>query len=169
MASKPISLADWIEHKRALGNRSFMSAALNGMEVAGERARALLVQKTNEARKVDRGAFRLGWKSAVDRTDKSLAIWNVAPHAAVVEYGRRRGKKGPPPAVLQRWVRRKLGIKKPKQVRAVAFLIGRKIRLKGIPGVHILGRANREIRALITAEAGRAIMRAVAGKNPDGI
>jgi len=40
----------------------------------------------------------------------------------------------PPPAALEGWVRRRLGVTSDRQARALAFLIGRKISREGTPG-----------------------------------
>jgi len=50
----------------------------------------------------------------------------------------------PPPAAIEGWVRRRLGITNDRQVREVAFLIGRKIARSGTPGRHLFERALEE-------------------------
>lgn len=57
----------------------------------------------------------------------------------VMEKGRRFGK-APPPGALDRWVRIVLGVA-PKRVRSVAFLVGRKIKQRGIVGRFFLRKA----------------------------
>jgi len=47
----------------------------------------------------------------------------------------------PPPAALEGWVRRRLGVTDDRQVREVAFLIGRKISRSGTPGRFLFERA----------------------------
>lgn len=58
----------------------------------------------------------------------------------VMETGRRAGRKRPPPGVLDRWVRIRLGVPA-KRVKSVAFLIGRKIGRRGIMGRFFLRKA----------------------------
>ncbi len=54
-----------------------------------------------------------------------------------VELGRKPGKF-PPPAPIQLWVRRKLGISDDRQVRVVAFLVARAIARRGTqPGARM--------------------------------
>ena len=53
-----------------------------------------------------------------------------AAHGYYVEHGRRPGK-APPPDAIQLWVRRKLGINDDREVKSVAFLIGRAIAERG--------------------------------------
>ena len=47
----------------------------------------------------------------------------------------------PPPAAIEGWVRRRLGITDDRQAREVAFLIGRKIAHSGTPGRFLFERA----------------------------
>lgn len=54
-------------------------------------------------------------------------------HALYVHDGRRPGGKMPPIDRLQPWVERKLGVG-PDRSRSVAFLVGRKIKRRGITG-----------------------------------
>lgn len=67
-----------------------------------------------------------------------VAEWPAA-YAEVALRGRRPGK-GPPPGALDAWVRRVLGVSGEKAVRAVAFLVGRKIARRGTPGDPFLHR-----------------------------
>jgi len=50
----------------------------------------------------------------------------------------------PPPAAIEGWVRRRLGITGDREVREVAFLIGRKIARVGTPGQFFFERALRD-------------------------
>lgn len=61
------------------------------------------------------------------------------PYAAVMELGRRPGKPGPPLAPIKEWVRRKLGLQG-KELDSAAFLIRRKIHVKGIEPRHFFKR-----------------------------
>lgn len=67
----------------------------------------------------------------------------------------------PPPGALDGWVRRRLGISDARQVREVAFLIGRKIARRGTPGHFFFERALREnearVAALLDEEVNRAL------------
>ena len=63
------------------------------------------VKATNAAKAVDQGFFKLSWSA---RAVKDGAILeNTAPYAAVLEYGRRPGRLGPPLAPIYAWVQRK--------------------------------------------------------------
>jgi hypothetical protein len=57
----------------------------------------------------------------------------------------------PPPAALEGWVRRRLGITGDREVREVAFLIGRKIARVGTPGQHFFERALRDNESRVLA------------------
>jgi hypothetical protein len=74
---------------------------------------------------MDRGHYKLGFKARATRNGAELR--NDAPHAAVIEYGRRPGSRMPPVEAIRGWARRK-GLPK-----GVAFLIARSIARKGIP------------------------------------
>ena len=67
----------------------------------------------------------------------------------------------PPPGALAGWVRRRLGISNEKQVREIAFLIGRKISRQGTEGHHIFERTLREneqrVLAILDEEVSRVL------------
>lgn len=99
---------------------------------------------------VDRGTYRRSFQ--YEDIEGGATVYNSAPYAAVIEYGRRKGAKGPPLKVLMEWVVRKklvAGGRKANQsdVRGVAWLIQRAIKRRGIPGRHVLGIASRNIQA----------------------
>jgi hypothetical protein len=67
----------------------------------------------------------------------------------------------PPPAALEGWVRRRLGVTEGRQAREVAFLIARKIARAGTPGHLFFQRALEQnedrVVAMIDEELGRAL------------
>ncbi len=105
----------------------------------------------------DRGTYARRFKAR--RLPEGAELRNDAPHAGVIEFGRRPGRRPPPVAVILRWVRRvgldvsglaskRRGVrKKSKGKRArkgrvqgvrraqaqVAFLIARAIGRRGLP------------------------------------
>jgi hypothetical protein len=87
-------------------------------------------------RRYDTGA--LG-QSITDRlTRPSQGAWlgevySPLVYAPVMEFGRRPGARMPPIDPIQRWVRRKLGLRS-SEARGVAFVIARSIGRRGIPG-----------------------------------
>ena len=50
-----------------------------------------------------------------------------------VEHGRGTAGRPPPPAALYLWVKRKMGVRDPRQIKQVAFLISRKQKRLPIP------------------------------------
>ncbi len=72
-------------------------------------------------------------------------------YAGVMEFGRRPGARWPPLLPILFWVKTKLRIEDEKQAKSVAFLIARKIGIKGIPGHFAFGRA---LEVLITEAKG---------------
>ena len=79
----------------------------------------------------------------VDENGRPVGRVFLAPPAdrygLFVEVGTR--PHFPPPAALEGWVRRRLGIASDREVREVAFLIGRKIARAGTPGRFFFERA----------------------------
>lgn len=74
-------------------------------EIATE-AEARAVMATDAADLVDKSQFKRGWGSR--KIAKGGEIGNDAPHAAVLEHGRRPMRPGPPFAPIFEWVTRKL-------------------------------------------------------------
>lgn len=69
--------------------------------------------------RVDDGQKRRSTDGLRDMRFRKLPamLINDAPHAAVIEHGRRPGAKPPPLAPIVRWVERKLGIPAPASLR----------------------------------------------------
>ncbi len=89
---------------------------------------------------VDTGLYAQSWDFTVD--EEKAVLGNFAPHAAIIEYGARKGFR-PPIDILRAWAKRVL--RDPSQppdysveVRQLAFLTQRKIFNEGIKGKHIL-------------------------------
>lgn len=100
------------------------------------------------------GAYRTSWE--VQRTKTGAKLVNLAPYAKVIEWGRRPGAKAPPPEVIQAWVRAKLVSSgkvgdTDKEVKSVAFLIGRAIKRRGIPAKLVLATADLDMRLVFRA------------------
>ena len=77
--------------------------------------------------------------------DGAVSVGRVFLGAPADEYGLfvETGTRPhfPPPAAIEGWVRRRLGITDDRQAREVAFLIGRKIARSGTPGRFLFERA----------------------------
>jgi hypothetical protein len=87
------------------------------------------------------GYYARAWKTekVVDGAspiDGYVRLYNQAPYAGVIEYGRRAGSM-PPSSALVPWVRRKLGVSA-KKAPGVAFAIAKKMKTKPIPGKYVL-------------------------------
>jgi len=67
----------------------------------------------------------------------------------------------PPPAALEGWVRRRLGITNDRETREVAFLIGRKIARVGTPGHFFFERALRENEGRVVAVLEQEVAKAL--------
>jgi hypothetical protein len=135
---------------------------------------------------VDRGTYRRSFK--VSKVAGGAVLYNFAPHAAVIEEGRRPGARMPPVDVILAWVKRK-GIgatftgplrrtvrvyaanrkgraKAPNerklvidsQQRHIALQIARKIGARGLPARHVLALTE----DLLTPIVERAVDRALA-------
>lgn len=76
------------------------------------------------------------------------------------------GGKGkfPPPGALAGWVRRKLGIRDPKEVKRVAFLVARKIATKGVKAKLFVLSAIRENQVRVRDFFREELQRAKLGK-----
>ena len=103
---------------------------------------------------VDRGTYRRSFKA--QKVANGAVFYNFAPHAPIVEMGRRPGAKMPPVDVLVAWVKRKkIGLAsgpQPRggkgkrlsrrlsdsQARGIAFMIARSIGRRGLPAHHVL-------------------------------
>lgn len=71
-----------------------------------QRSLADAVTETNAADAVDQGAYKRAWSAR--RVPRGAAVENTAPYAAVLEYGRRPNRPGPPLQPIVEWVRRKM-------------------------------------------------------------
>jgi hypothetical protein len=86
-------------------------------------------QNLVDMNKIDRGLLL---KSGdVNRAFLDKEIVFGVPYADAVEFGQEPGSM-PPPQSLEKWIRRKLGVTNPKEIRQVSFAIAQKIKQKGI-------------------------------------
>lgn len=81
------------------------------------------------------------------------------PYGEYVEVGTR--PHFPPPAALESWVRKRMGVTNDGQARQIAFLISRKISRHGTQGQHLFERALQENEAkvigILEEEIGAAV------------
>lgn len=107
-------------------------------QIAAEEIDAAMVYGVNELRNeivprvpVNQGLLRQGVQVDLAGTpvERAGRVFDAVAYAPAVEAG--SVPHFPPPGPLQLWVRRKLGISDEKDVRSVAFLIGRAIARRG--------------------------------------
>ncbi len=97
-----------------------------------KRAEFAATEETLAQGAFDLGHYNQGW--AVVVIQGGFQLHNAAPHAAIIEFGRRPGRPGPPLAPIREWVQRQLvgnGVIAAKEADSVAFLIRRKIHRDG--------------------------------------
>lgn len=135
---------------------------------------------------VDRGTYRRSFKAA--DVEGGAVLYNFAPHASIIERGRRPGQKMPPVNLIQEWVRRhnlgssfvgpvqravrvrsQLGGKARSvggrkgaveaQQRQIAWLIARAIARRGMPAHHILDRTVEQLTPIVEKKIAEALGR----------
>lgn len=77
---------------------------------------------------VNTGAYLQRWKAGP--TPEGARVYNAAPHAAIVEYGRRPGRF-PPLRVIAQWAMRRMG-KTADEAKRAAWPIARAIAQRGL-------------------------------------
>jgi len=125
-----------------------------------QRGLAKAIAETDRQGLVDRGTFKLSWKA--ERVPGGAELRNDAPYAAVIEYGRRPGRPGPPLAPILAWVHRKLvanGQVQEKDAEEAARDIRDKIHFAGSPPHHILTDLVPDLRRWFKTEALRRLKR----------
>jgi len=149
----------------ALMGKEVRAAAMRGLYSAAVRTVAHIqtVVIPSEPRvPVDRGLYRAGWRAV--RIPEGAMVINTVPHAVIIEYGVkaenvRAGRKMLD--ALADWVRRKGLEKSETGARRVAYAIAMSMKRKGIfnrgAGLHILGKAVRQIPRFISEEVAREI------------
>lgn len=101
---------------------------------------------------VDTGVARGSLQAKVESPSQLIvtgSVGSVNPYFIIIEEGRRPGARQPPSVALQGWVRRKLRLIDPRQVRAAAYLIARAIGRRGIPAKRPLGKAAEENQSFV--------------------
>ena len=102
---------------------------------------ALFIFKESQKNLIDDGSgdtgFLLG-SGKVKKEGKNRVIEYSAPYANIIEEGSASIKVSP--KQLEGWIRRKLGIKDPKENKRIGFLISKKLKERGLEGTHFLDR-----------------------------
>lgn len=126
--------------------RALQDTALEGV--------GIVVSEIDATKSVYNGDLRRSVRAEL--TPRGAVLRVDAPHAAVVEYGRRADRKPPPTAPIALWAVRKLGLS-PKEAESVAWAIAHKIGKKGIKPKKFFARALRRIRARLDVNVRRAL------------
>lgn len=84
---------------------------------------------------VNTGAYKQAWQFELRQTGGR--IYNLRPYAAVIERGRRRGRRVPPIREIELWARRRLGLSG-KELDRAKFAIAKAISKRGLVGRRVL-------------------------------
>lgn len=147
-----------------------------GPDVVREELQTALAYGVNEIRNeivplvpVNLGVLRQGVQTQLSLQGEALdyqgRVFDPVGYAVPVEAGAR--PHFPPRGPLELWVRRKLGIADEREVRSVAFLIGRAIARRGTQARNFfrdgVARAEGRVRARLAEVPGR-VLRRMAGE-----
>lgn len=160
MASKTLTVRDFAQYLAKLRKnlKGHDGAVVRGIHAGVLRGIGILHAATVNAPPaspngstgaVDTGAYRQAWQHQLLPTGGRL--FNTRPYAGVIERGRRRGAKMPPPRVLEAWARRKLGLSD-EEAKSASFAIARAIKRRGLLPRRVL------TGPLTTAQLTRAVM-----------
>lgn len=120
------------------------------------RGLAHAVRLTDAEGLVDEGGYKAGFRVVPGL--KGPELRNECPYAAVIEYGRRRMRPGPPVAPIREWVRRKLGLTG-RELESATFLIRRAIHVRGTPPKYIMWRTHQAMKPWFREAAQRRLGR----------
>lgn len=134
---------------------------------------------------VDRGTYRRGF--SCEDVPGGVVFYNFAPHAGIIEDGRRPGARMPPLQVIFDWVKRKkIGSKivgpvqafsgpQPKkgkrsdrkqalmnQQRWIALQIARKIAARGLPAHRIVARTEQQLTPIVRRQISTTLGKPIA-------
>lgn len=134
--------------KRADMGVEIIAAAKRAMLSAAHRLQVKVQDQTREAPPASMGPMRGAYTGAVDTgnylrswkvkpTDLGATLYNIAPYAGVIEWGRRAGRRAPPVQILATWVQRKLGLSR-KEAQSAAFAISKAIAKRGLRARKVL-------------------------------
>lgn len=172
MATIVLDAKEFAKYHKTLST-GFERAALRGLRSGAARAVAYLVQRTRNAPSADPGGkgtggavntgeFIRAWR--VMNMAEGARIMNERPYSWIIEKGRRAGATAPPQAPIIRWAQLRLG-KTRKEAKALAYVIARAIKRRGLLGRFILtaDEAKTMILKLVREETVRELERAIRG------
>lgn len=115
------------------------------------------VATTNTENLVDLGTYKRGFRVVMaSGPARGAQLRNDTPYAAVIEYGRRPNRPGPPLAPIRAWVERKLGLTGAEADRA-AYLIRWAIHHRGTRPRWVMKRTYERMKLWFKAEAERRL------------
>lgn len=147
------------QYLAALGPR-LKTAIKVGLKSGGARAVAHMVDVSNHRAYHD-GGYAARW--FFEPIPNGIRVFNKAPYASIIEFGRRAGARMPPPDALRKWVKDRFGVSA-KEAKSIAFAVARSISEKGTPGKHVLGFEVDKLNGIIMEEVEREIAEALAKK-----
>jgi hypothetical protein len=156
-------LSEYPGYLAKLGQVRLTTAAKRGALSAALRAVSMMQTKTDHAPSSDPGGkgtggafntgrFKASWKGSP--ADDGAFLFNEAPYAGVIEYGRRPGARMPPLAPIAQWAQRRLGLSE-GDARAAAYLIARAIARRGLKARMILNASIKELGDMAAEEISR--------------
>lgn len=114
---------------------------------------------------VDRGTYRRSFRA--ENLPTGGAFYNYAPHAGVIEDGRRPGSRIPPVDAIATWLFRKGILKGGKrriisedaweEAKQVAWIVARAIAKRGLPAHRVMARVNSRLQPLVIEAVNRAL------------
>ncbi len=141
------------------------AAARAGMVSSGLAMVAEMQKRTMETPVFDRGGYRRAWQSS--SIPNGVRIFNNATYAGVIEEGRRPGARMPPPAALEGFAKRKLGLNN-IDAKEASFALARSIGKKGIKGKHVLELAVPALTLIVLKEVRSFLSAAARGTSGGG-
>lgn len=126
-----IPISGFARYEESLGRAMRQAVFGKAMRTAGKLVREYMEAETLKRQIFHRKRFARGWRMVIGNIPSSVRIYNKMPYASVIEFGRRPNSRRPPVDALVPWVRDKFGVRG-KEARSVAFLVARKIGIKGI-------------------------------------
>jgi len=152
-------------------------AAVKGILRGAYRVQAMLQQFTGQAPPanpngigtggaVNTGFYKRAWK--IQTLPDGARVFNAAPYAPVIEWGRRPGRF-PPKAVIVAWIQRRL-MKSRKEAEALSFVVRRAIARRGLLPRQVLGGNMADLKQAyadeMTKELDAALLAVLGGKQP---
>lgn len=175
MATIVLDAKEFARYHKTLA-AGFERAAMRGLRSGAARAVAYLIDRTRHAPPanpggkgrggaVNTGEFVRAWR--VLNTPEGARLMNDRPYGPIIEKGRRVGAPQPPQAPIARWAQLRLGMSR-KDAKAIAFVIARAIKRRGLLGRFILtaDEAKVMILQLVREETIRELERAIRGAKP---